>query len=294
MFLGQHSLILRLDPNHIFNFVLDDEFANNDRTIFRVKPLSILQYSTCKDLLLREEDGRIAIGLYHFNIVRYGLVGWKNYMYIDNGEEILFSEKNINTLPYNAIEGIARGILELSEVDSYTEKQIRLAIQWSDYLSKLDNPDQWKCEICRDGNFASSRNCDGKALNKCFRCKIETPLDTCPKCGKATKPKFFLRLNSKLPKYGTFGVDWVTRCPSAMMNPKIVSVINAINYMDDTKSLPIQDAALNQSNYYYQVRQIMLSQRNEAFAESTRSSNSKQSHSVTRNADLVNKPRPRR
>lgn len=285
MFLGDSSLILRFDPNYVFDYVLNKESMHEacDQTIFRIKPLTILQNVICKNQLAKNS---VESGNYSYQLVKYGLIGWENFVYIDDGEEIPFNEQNFSTLSFIDFTEIAEAIKGLTEVEESVEKQIRLSIRWSEYLHKTPNKNQWQCNECTAREI---RNCDGLAPNTCRFCKKETFEEYCPNCGKLTTPKFILRLSKKHTRNSIQGVDYVTRCPVALLDNNIIEMVNAAFFATDSKCLPVGGAALEQSNYYYIVRQIINSEQaallQEDMADSNKSSN--------RNKDLTKPPKGR-
>lgn len=259
---------MRFDPEHIFEYVCDEEVDPKDITIFNVRPLTILQYTICRNVLMGNGEGSgTNLGTFSLEVVKFGLVGWKNFKYEDNGEDISFCSNNLNALSVKIVDEISRAILSLSEVDSKCERSIRFTIKWSEYVGKLQNPDQWNCDICTKKKLAGSRNCEGKDLRLCRKCKLETLLSICPKCDKVTSPKFILKLNNKQTRYANEGFDYVTRCPVRFLEPKIMSIINMATFIDEAGSFPVKGAALEQSNYYYQIRQMILTERNLALKD---------------------------
>lgn len=271
MFLGNPSLVLRLDVNHVFDYVLDEEthLERGQQTIFKVKPLTISQYTTCRDFLNEDEEGSVRVGSYQYGMIRFGLVGWVNYFYEDNYEPIDFCEENLSTLREHVRGELAHAIETLCEVDKYTSKCVKLAIRWSDYLRKNKSTATWKCSDCSKTQMAA-RNCDGHALNTCRKCGIDTEEAICEKCGKPTVPPFKLKLTDKPQRASTEGIDYVTRCPIRLLDSKVIAAMNAITYIDDSNSLPTPGAALEQSAYFFNLKQTIQSESNEVMRERDR------------------------
>jgi len=281
VFVGNPSLVLRLDVNHRFDYVLDEEamLPEKDKTIFSIKPLSILQNITCKDLVSGdgdENESSIKIGSYHLQLLRYGLVGWRNFCYEDNNSPIEFSEKNFSALPQEAREELSHAIADISNIDDDMRSKIRLAIRWTEYQAKSHTAAQWSCETCSSTQM-KVRNCDGTSPRTCRRCRKQTHEKTCPKCGIATTPHFSLKLTNKPVKQAVEGVDIVTRCPIRLLDSKIIAVMNAVAFINDAKSLPVEGAALEQSNFFFSVKQAILSERNAILDEQDNTPGSKNS-----------------
>lgn len=268
MFLKESSLILRLDPKNIFPFVLDEEVNSEDRTVFKIRPLTIMQYTICKDSIGSRTE-KLTVSRHYYNVVRNGLIGWDNFKYNDNNEPIPFSKDNINALPLAAIDELSQAIFTLSEIDEETTNNVRLAVRWSEYLGKHKNPDDWNCVVCQDNGLHKGRNCHGTDLNTCRFCKKEVPEAVCPTCNKLTSPRFIVKFGNVRTKNAIYGLDYVTQCPVALMDSRVISVMNAVNFTDDSKSLPVAGEALEQSHYYYALRGIMLGERNQLMKANT-------------------------
>jgi hypothetical protein len=269
VFLDRPSLIARLDPRNIFRYVSDSESSERYPTVFRIKPLTIKQFSETRGFLIDDVD-EVRSSRYNLAVVKEGLVGWENFK-DSKGDDIQFSIANINFLPnLDIIDELASAILLLSDVDNEIELNIRLSVKWSNYLGKISNPGQWSCEECMTKNMASNRNCDGTALRRCRFCKEDRKEENCPECGKLTTPKFILRFNNKLTKYATENIDYVTRCPVAIIKPGIVNMMNLVSFADDSKALPVPGAAFEQSNFYLTVRNLLQEERAKSMDDDTK------------------------
>jgi hypothetical protein len=268
-------MILRLDPNHVFDYISNSEEDSDNPTIFKIKPLTIREFNICRQPLLGDgfDDKKNSYAVYHLEVLKFGLIGWENFYWDDTDEVIPFAVGNINAIIPDVRDELTDAILKISEVNYKIESKIRLACKWSEYLSKQDKPEQWSCMYCQKNTATrSARNCEGNALRRCRSCSKEVKEPKCPTCGKVTTPKFMLRLNKKI-KDSEEGLDYVTRCPIALMDPKVLSVMNIINLSDELKTPPVDGSILEQSSFYYQVRQIILEERNAALSESRTSYN---------------------
>jgi len=189
----------------------------------------------------------------------YGLVGWDNFAF-ENGEVIPFNVENFSAISPHYQQELAEKIMELSEVDDDLASELRLIARWSDWLSRADKAYQWDCEYCVDHKMFKSRNCDGALTWICPSCQENNNDDTCSACGVKKRLKFKFRFSNR-------NNDFVTRCPLGLLTSRSIKLTNLINYIDNSKSLPFKEGALEQSNFFYVVRAIVLSEQNAMLKE---------------------------
>jgi len=224
------NIIARLNPNHVFNYVCVDEREVSEKTIFFLKPLTVYDYKYCEEV---NSDGlNLKFGNFSFNILEKGLVGWKNFYYEDNAS-IPFSIKNFSTVPQNIQAELTQELIRLSDVDEKLTDELIFVAKWSNYVSNLKGKDTWNCDECMEKKQDRARNCCNKYPEVGFKKTIgKTPGDT------------------------------VTSCPISMLTSRAVKLTNIINYINDSKSLPFVGGSLEQTNFFYSARMIVLSERN--------------------------------
>ena len=226
----------RFDPKSVFPYVCKSDMGNTDFTTFIIKPLTILQYRECSE---NSYSGGInRLGSMSIAVLKYGLVGWKNFTY-DDGSDIGFNIKNFSAIPSDEQIELYGKILELTEPEQELLDEIKFVAKWSSALSKIDHPEAWECEFCADKKLSNARNCSGDIPNDCNRCGNKT----------------FEFLFSK--EIG----DFVTQCPVSLLTIRAIKLTNIINYMNDLNSLPVPGGALEQTNYFYEIRAAVMSER---------------------------------
>ena len=241
----------RFDPKSVFPYICEDDRGNTDSTTFLVRPLTILQYRGCSESSYSK--GMNKIGSMTIAVLKYGLVGWEDFTYED-GSKIEFNFKNISAIPSNEQLELYSRILELTEPDEELLDEIRFVAKWSSVLSKMDNSETWDCVFCSEKKLGNTRNCDGMIPNKCNRCQNETLERICPKCKAKTKPHFTFMFSKKIG-------DTVHQCPVSLLTIRSIKLTNMINYMNDLNSLPVPGGALEQTNYFYEIRSAVMSER---------------------------------
>lgn len=242
----------RLQPDYIYEYVCSVERSSDNPTIFYLKGLSVLDFRKCEEY----SSGNSQIGRFNLELLRHGLVGWDNLYWKNSDSHIPFDLANIAAIPPSAQNELAAKILRISDVEDKLEEDLVFVSRWSDYLGKINNSDQWSCEFCISKKQSGIRNCDGTKPNRCIDCKIETNEEECPECGRKTVPHFKMKIG-KLPLALT-----VTRCPVSMLSPIAIKLTNLINFMENSKSLPTSGGALEQTNFFYTARMIVMSEQN--------------------------------
>jgi len=243
----------RLDPDSIFPYVCNDDRNNPEPTIFYLKGLNVLEFRKCEEF---SSSSQSKIGRFNLEVLKYGLVKWDKFYWSDTNDLIPFDYKNLSAIPYLTQSELVNEILKISDLNEKLENDLIFVSRWSNYLRNVENQEQWNCEFCIANNQAEIRNCDGTKPNKCITCNIETEEEKCPKCGRKTSPHFKMRIGK--PPLATN----VTRCPIALLSPIAVKLTNLINYMENSKSLPFKGGALEQTNFFYNVRMVVMSEQN--------------------------------
>jgi len=247
----EYSIMAKLDPRSIYPYICETERGDPEATIFFLKSLDVLQYRKCEELSFGSKP---KLGEFGLKVLEYGLAGWDRFTW-DDDKPIPFDISNFSAIPYlNQLE-LYNEIVELSEVNDELEEDIKFVTKWTDYLYKSKNPDQWECMSCMDKKQYEARNCDNSKPNTCLKCKTESFDAVCPKCNTKTKPYFKLLFSKDVN-------DFVTRCPVALLNNQAVKLVNIINYIDNSKSLPVSGGALEQTYFFYTIRMLVLSEQN--------------------------------
>jgi hypothetical protein len=241
----------RFDPKSVFPYVCKSDVGNTDFTTFVIRPLTILQYRECSE---NSYSGGInKLGSMSIAVLKHGLIGWQNFTYGD-GNNIEFNIKNFSAIPSDEQIELYGKILELTEPDQELLDEIKFIAKWSSALSKIDHPETWECEYCADKKLSESRNCNGDIPNECNRCGNKTFESICPKCKAKTRPKFKFMFSKEIG-------DFITQCPVSLLTIRAIKLTNMINYMNDLNSLPVPGGALEQTNYFYEIRAAVMSER---------------------------------
>lgn len=247
----KYSVIARLDPGSIFKYVCEEERGKEDHTTFLLRSLSVTQYRQCEELL---SDPSHRMGMFGLKVLEYGLIGWDNFTY-EGGEVIPFDFNGISSVPYMVQLELIQEIMIISELEDELVNEIAVVTRWANWSDKNKNAYQWDCDYCLEHKIEKKRNCDGTLPNVCSKCKEETSADECDKCGIETKPqfKFYWSKNKR---------DFITRCPLSLLTPRAIKLVNMINYIDNSKSLPFLGGALDQTNFFFNIRMVVLSEQN--------------------------------
>lgn len=245
------SIIAKFDPQYRHQYICENEIDAVDQTIFILKPLTIFEYRFCEEISL---NSNMSIGGFALKTLEFGLVGWDNFEY-DEDEVIPYSIENFSAIPMHAQSELSSKILELSEPDEKLVDELKFVAKWSSWVSKTKNPSQWDCDFCSEKGFQNARNCGGDLPNKCPRCKHESHLELCPRCGAKLNPHFKFRFSNELS-------DFVTRCPLSIITNRSVKLTNLIMFMNESTSLPFSGGSLEQTNFFYSVRSTVLSEQN--------------------------------
>lgn len=245
----------RLNPLTVFPYICHDEIGSLDFTTFNLKSLAVNQYRECEELLSSPGNS----GRYGLKIIQAGLVGWDNFTYSD-GEVIPFNFFNLSAIPYTYQLELINEIISISEVDDDLVNEIRTVVKWSNWFKDAKSKDQWDCDFCMSRKFENARNCDGMKTFKCHNCNKLTNLEICERCQIPTKINFKFRFSNKVN-------DFITRCPLSVLTPRSIKAVNFINYIDSSKSLPFSGGAAEQTNYFFMLRNIVLSEQNSILSE---------------------------
>jgi hypothetical protein len=250
MIFNEASIISRLDPRFIHSYVCEEERNSEDKTIFRFKNLSVSEFRECEDIYLAHSN----LGQSGLKVLEFGLVGWDNFTF-DKGEVIPFDFEHISSIPYENQLELSERIFSLAQVEQDIEDEIILILKWSEWLDKAKNKEQWQCEYCITKKLDLARNCSGKHTYKCKDCNAYYETNECSKCKKTLKPNLIFRFSTKLD-------DFVTRCPVSLITIRAIKIVNLVNYCDNSKSLPFSGGALEQTHFFYSMRNVVLSTQN--------------------------------
>ncbi len=251
MFLNKTSIFARLDSRYIYNYVCEEDKDSDSRTIFKLKNLSVSEYKECEGYYLAGFN----LGQFTLTALRHGLVGWDNFAYED-GEVIPFDFVNFSAIALENQVEISETIFNMASVEEEIENNIKLILKWSRWLDNAKNKTQWDCEYCNNKNLSNARNCDGLHTYKCNRCGSFHTEPYCDECKKQiSRANFVFRWSTKLD-------DFSNRCPIALLDPLTVKLVNIVNYCNDSHAVPFSGGAMEQTNFYYHLRTIVLSEQN--------------------------------
>jgi len=248
----EYPVIERLNPKSRFPYICESEKESEDRTVFYLKSLSILEYRSCEESIGLEKTRYGAFGLM---ALRHGLVGWDNLI-DDDGRIIPFDFSNIDAIPYMAQLELSAEIINIAEVSDELTDELKLVTKWADWIDhNKRTSDQWECGFCIEKKLPDIRNCTGNLPNKCPRCQRSIQDEFCEQCMLPTKPQFVFRFSNVIG-------DHVSRCPVSLITERALRLTNIINYIDSSKALPFSGGALEQTAFYYTSRIIVLSEQN--------------------------------
>ncbi len=98
-----------------------------DKTIFYLGSITTIQMANINDMLSRwrVQDGKMQeivmmTSQRNYEVVRCGLKGWKNFK--DGDKEIVFSEKNIEKIPFQIINELSDKLFELNSLSEQETK----------------------------------------------------------------------------------------------------------------------------------------------------------------------------
>jgi len=252
----EYSIMARLNPDTIYPYICEDDRDNDDYTTFYLKALTLIEYRECEELY----SDFHSIGGFGLRSLKYGLKGWDNFTY-ENGEVIPFDFKNISAIPYKNQLELYGEIMKISEPDEELVNELKFVAKWSSVMDKLDENKlkQWDCvEYCsQKKGLQKSRNCEGNGTYICKYCKDDVPdnNDVCEECGKKKGLVFKYRFSDQAD-------DYITRCPVGILTSRSLKLTNIVNYIDNSKSLPFNKGAMEQTYFYYMARSIVLSEQN--------------------------------
>lgn len=95
----------------------EDEKEEESPTRFKLKPLDGIQYMDVMSEVAKNLDGDIQItGRGLKLVVKWGVVGWENFVDPDTGKEIKYSPHNMQRVPPLVLSELVSEILERSEI----------------------------------------------------------------------------------------------------------------------------------------------------------------------------------
>lgn len=126
------------------------------------------------------------------------------------------------------------------------------------------------CTVCeKTGKLKEDRNCGWGKPGQCAKCgdipfeSVEMALDgsrfNCPICGG--KVRWAKKAEFILGKYRTPG------CPKSMISPRAMWYLNLVDWSESTGKLPTANTLLDESMFYFEVRNFVVNERNAASNE---------------------------
>jgi hypothetical protein len=252
------SITARLDPRIVYPYICEAERGKEDYTTFYLKSLTVLEYRECEEISLNGSRQ----GHFSLKVLKYGLTGWDNFTYTD-GKVIPFSFKNFNAIPPIVQPELVTRVIELSEPDEDMIEDLRHVTRWFNIFDRMptNQRDQWSCIYCAEKKLTDKRNCTGSLPYMCNGCHVYFPHNgECKKCRKTLKPRVIYRYSNKVG-------DYSSQCPIALLNQEAIKLTNIIHYIDNSKALPFPGGALEQTNFFYNTRLIVLSEQNAVMKE---------------------------
>ncbi|KKL50795.1 hypothetical protein LCGC14_2301920 [marine sediment metagenome] len=132
--------------------------------------------------------------------------------------------------------------------------------------SRRDN--LWNCDYCVSKNLQQTRNCGEDIIGECQKCGSfkeeecffdeENGRHRCPNCNGKMRWPLELRLGRK----------WLIHCcPIRIINPTTIFLIKLVSWSETVGVLPALGGLLDQTNFYFEIRNIVVSERNIAEEE---------------------------
>lgn len=127
---------------------------------------------------------------------------------------------------------------------------------------EIRRDDLWNCEYCVTKNLQDTRNCKGDVTGECQKCGSftedecffdeETGRYKCPNCSGKMRWPFELRLGNKW---------FVHYCPVRVIDPTTVFFVKLVNWSETIGVLPSVGGLLDQTNFYFEIRNIVVSEK---------------------------------
>jgi len=138
-----------------------------------------------------------------------------------------------------------------------------LAIRWSVAQQYIKNIESFDCDFCqKQKDLKNRRNCGWIKPGECKTCG-SVPFESvevhprgmsfiCPACGG--RVRFGSAAEFILGKYVTPG------CPKSMIAERAVFLIQLVNWSEKVGVLPTADVLLNESLFYFEVRNFVVTE----------------------------------
>ncbi len=134
----------------------------------------------------------------------------------------------------------------------------------------LKDPGAWNCEYCESKDLQEKRNCDWEQKAECQRCGPIAFEDAytdpgksvfmCPKCNRRVKfpGEFMLGDTFRTPGCPIFPITELSRF-----------LVSLVHWSEETGKLPSATTLLDESLLYFEIRNIVISERSIAEEELT-------------------------
>lgn len=141
---------------------------------------------------------------------------------------------------------------------------MRLAVRWSIWLGQdPKREDSWNCELCVARGLDKTRSCEEQPQGNCKKghgiftfdeCAWNEELDSpaCPICGTGLRWEFALQLGSNYVVY---------KCPVQQIEPAHMFLVRLVMWSESTGCMPVGGGLLDQSHFYYEVRNIVVGEK---------------------------------
>lgn len=129
--------MIAIDPTQTWDYVLKDERGSSEPTVFVLSVLSVADEAALQDAMVYVEGGttRVNSGTHTVEVLRKGLVGWRNFRFVD-GREVPFevdksatkrgkappSNATLDYLPPAARKELAEAIIERNTITADERK----------------------------------------------------------------------------------------------------------------------------------------------------------------------------
>jgi hypothetical protein len=116
----------------------------------------------------------------------------------------------------------------------------------------------WECKICKDAGLNVRRGCpDYKGIKKKSE-PIEDPAAKLFKSFSFKKKK--PEEQKKRVLYDLGGGFTADECLSQKFSSKVIRLVSLIRWSESMKLLPSEGGLMDQSNYFYEVREVVVSE----------------------------------
>ena len=134
----------------------------------------------------------------------------------------------------------------------------------------MKDVETFQCDFCgnRKG-LKEKRNCGWEQPGECSKCgevafkdvivEVDGSKFSCPECG--TKVRFGRHAEFILGKYRTPG------CPKSMISEQAVFLIQLVNWSEETGVLPTAKTLFEESLFYFDLRNFVITERSIAESE---------------------------